>query len=118
MYRKVLKTIFQQDLGIYIVKQCNARVRQVRENIHEREDETNIRYYRDSAIINKRQSYSESVKEVIRIVDTVQEERQYVKEKFPNTYKLINMEVQVNIPGLIKTLAAMKYYYGINHYGL
>ena len=43
---------------------------------------------------------------------------QYVKGKFLNTYELINIEARVNIPGLIKTPSAMKYYYGINYYGL
>ena len=77
-----------------------------------------MRYFGNIILVKQGQPCLGSVNEVIRTIDTMQEEMQYVKEKFPNTYKLINIETRVNILGLIKTLAAMKCYYGINYYGL
>ena len=57
-----------------------------------------------------------SINETIRYVDVTKEERRYIEEKFEAKSNYIDYNTWLDINGLNKTLAACKYYYGINAY--
>ena len=57
-----------------------------------------------------------SMNEIIREIDSVVEERQYLREKFLEKYDLIDITARIDILGLKKIAAAMKYYYRINYF--
>ena len=54
---------------------------------------------------------------MIRIIDTIKEEERYFKEKFPRKEDITNLQARENIKEVSKTVAAFKFYYGINYYG-
>ena len=114
--KKNLKESFRQNPRAYIVKMCDMRVRNVRETIDEREEDSNIRYHRDIVMIEDIM-ISKSTNKLIREIDTIEEEKRYFVKKFPGKEDLINIRVRVNILGLRKTALVIKYYYGMNHYG-
>ena len=78
--------------------------------------DNNIRYYGDTAIKVKGKIVLRSINEMIREVNTVSEERRYLKEKFPGKDDLIDARARIDRPGLKKIVAAMKCYYGMNHF--
>ena len=57
---------------------------------------------------------SKFTNKVIRTIDTIQEEERYFAKKLSSISDLIDLKVQENIPVLMKIVAAMKYYYGMN----
>ena len=56
------------------------------------------------------------INETIRQIDTVEEECNYLKEKFYSKDYLIAIEARDNMRNLLKTVLAIKYYYGLNYY--
>jgi hypothetical protein len=114
--KKNLMESFTQNPGAYIVKMCNMRAIKVRVIIDEREEDSNIRYYGDTAMIIGDDMISKSMNELIREIDAIEEEKRYFAEKFLGKEDLINMRVKVNIPDLKKTASVMKYYYRIKYY--
>ena len=63
--KKNLMESFTQNPGAYIVKMCNMRAIKVREIIDEREEDSNIRYYGDTAMIIGDDMISKSMNELI-----------------------------------------------------
>jgi hypothetical protein len=46
-----LKTTFQQDPGMYMVKQCHKRGNKIRREIESKLEVSNIRYFGDKAVL-------------------------------------------------------------------
>ena len=59
---------------------------------------------------------SKSTNGMIRIIDIINKEERYLREKFPDKYNIIDMQVRENIRGIRKSAAAFTYYYRMNHY--
>ena len=57
-----------------------------------------------------------STNKTIRGMDAIQEEMNYIIMKFSRKYDLIDIRGRVNILRLLKTVVAMKCYYGLNLY--
>ena len=55
--------------------------------------------------------------EIIRIIDAIKKEDRYLREKFLDKYKVIDMQARKNIRGIRKIAAVFKCYYSINQYG-
>ena len=58
----------------------------------------------------------ESANEMIRDINTIQEEKNYIVMTFSGKDDLIDISIRVNIPRILKTIIAIKYYYGLNIY--
>jgi len=78
------------------------RARKVREMIDEREEDLNIRYYRDVVMMIGEEMISRSMNELIWKIDAVEEEKMYFAKKFLGKEDLIDMRVIVNILELKK----------------
>jgi hypothetical protein len=64
----------------------------------------------------KNQLISRSTIETIRIIDTVNEEKRYVREKFTDKEDLINSQARENIKQICTTVSVIKCYHSMNHY--
>jgi len=111
-----LKTTFQQDLGMYMVKQYHKRGNKIRREIESKLEVSNIRYFGDKAVLYWEQPISRLINELIWLIDAISKEERYLKEKFPYTAELIDHWVRENVKGVKKTVAVIKCYYGMNHY--
>ena len=49
--RRNINRTFQQDLGMHMIRMYNRRAREIRENIEERQDDHNIRYYSNNTMM-------------------------------------------------------------------
>ena len=111
-----LKTTFQKDPGMYMVKQCHKRGNKIRREIESKLEVSNIRYFGDKAVLYWGQPISRLINELIWLIDAISKEERYLKEKFPYTAELIDHRVRENVKGMKKIVAVIKCYYGMNHY--
>ena len=71
--KKKIEDLFYQNPGAYMVKMYDKKAREVRERIEEREEDNNIRYYRDIAVKVEGKMVLRSINKMIREVDVVSE---------------------------------------------
>ena len=111
-----LKTTFQQDPGMYMVKQYHKRGNKIRREIESKLEVSNIRYFGDKAVLYWGQPISRLINELIWLIDAISKEERYLKEKFPYTAELIDHRVRENVKGIKKIVAVIKCYYSMNYY--
>ena len=100
-----------------MLKLYDERAWRIHEEIEQREDDNNIRFYRKYRLKYNNKPASRSINELIHWIDATHTEKRYLIKKFLITYDLINTQSRVNIKGISKTPLAMKYYYRLNLYG-
>ena len=62
-----------------------------REEIDKREEDSNIKYFRDKAIEYKEYIISRSTNKMIRMINTINEKERYFKEKFTEKEDVIDL---------------------------
>ena len=96
--------------------ECDRRSKEIRKNIHLRENDTNIRFYGDYIIMKGNEVKSRAIKEVIREIDTKIDEKEYARKKLRDNYNFYNIEVR-NLFTKSKVITSMiKCANGINPY--
>lgn len=105
---------FYQNPEVNLVKECDSKAAEIRLTIDNRTGNTNIRYYRDMAILKNKQ-VTRSTNEMIKAIDAMKEERRYLKENFPGKNDLINKMERVDLKRARMTPSAMKCCHRMNH---
>ena len=54
------------------------------------------------------------INEIVILVDAIEEEDRYIKEKFGDKSDLIDRNIRVNMKEITKIPSAFKYYYRVN----
>ena len=93
------RVTFEQDPGLYIIKYCDLKVKEVWIKVHEKAEKNNIRFYGDYTILYKGNLISSSTNETIRMIDTIEKEQKYIQEKFRINSDFINLWARENITG-------------------
>ena len=60
------------------MSECDRRLKEIRENMHSRENDMNIRFYSDYTIMKGNEVKSRAIKEAIREIDAEIDENEYV----------------------------------------
>ena len=81
-------------------------------------DEYNIRYCNNLVIILENYIILRSASKIIRKIDIIREERNYILIEFSRKKDLIDIRTRVNMQRLLKRIVATKYYYCLNLHGL
>ena len=76
----------------YMLKKCDKEVQKIRENIREKELETNLKFFRQCVVKVKGRVANGSIKEVIRKVDASKTEYEHVKEKIDCNANYVDLE--------------------------
>ena len=94
------------------------KARIVREDVHRNKRNTNIKYWRFYALIQKNNVMLRSIQETIRIIDTKEVERQYGQKKLKYKYEFTNTEARYVFKSNNIVLSITKHAHGYNHFGL
>ena len=79
-------------------------------NIDLKNIDLNIRYYSGYLIKYKNELILRSINEIIRSIDTIEEEKRYAQEKFKYYIDIVDLQVRENMKGLVKIILVYKYY--------
>ena len=107
---------FQQDPGMHMVQYCNERAKNIREAIDERHEKHNIRCIGDYVVHHKGFIASKLINKTAQTIDTNECEKQYWQKKLEGKEDLIDWKARKAISKIRTLAAAIKCYYGINHY--
>ena len=59
-----------------------------------------IKYYEDSVLLHKGQVITRIINEIIRWIDTIEEENMYIQDKFKDRANFIDKDIRMNIKGI------------------
>ena len=110
--------LFDEEPLKYLLNKCNKDAKDSRDHVYRRSSKTNIKYVGYYAVQVKDNLASNSVKEMIRIIDAKKEMEEYVKAKFPSNYDFIDISTRNVFANKIVTVSMITYSHGFNHYGL
>jgi len=116
-YEKEIR-IYRQQLLKYLIQECDQSTRRTREEIHRRDNISNIKFYGYYSLEQKGLLQSRSINKVIRVVDVREEEDQYIVKKFGHKLDFIDNEARNAFQMNKVTTPIIKYTYGINPYGV
>ena len=102
----------------YMLKICNNEARQIREEIEMKEAVTNIKFIGKCAVKVKENIANGSIKEVIRKVDAIEMENNYIKEKFRCNSEYVDCKARNALPANKVTSLAIKCANGHDPHGL
>ena len=102
----------------YLIKRCDYNMKEIRINLHRKDNETNIKYVGYYAVKIKGKITTNLVKELIRIADGKQAIEEYVRDKFLNNYNFIDSEARSIFGNKRVTASMISCSYGYNHYGI
>ena len=99
------------------MKKYSLEAKNVMKEINIKQGETNIKYYRISALMLEKDVIDKLVQDTIRINDAMRSEEEYIEEKCPEATQYIDMHARnVFYKGCI--LLMLKCVYGQNAYGM
>ena len=94
------------------------KARKTREEIGNRVNKSNIKFYRCYGLQREGIVQSRSIKEAIRIIDAREEEKKYIEKKFEYKADFIDIEARNSFQTNKVTTSIIKCAYRYNHYGL
>ena len=75
------KSTYQQNPLQWLVCKCNRRLREIRETIYLKENETNIKFYEMYTLMKGKVVKSRAIKEAIREIDAEMAKKEYAGKK-------------------------------------
>lgn len=96
----------------------NADLRKTREEISAKTNENNMKFYGSYSKTRKGELQSKAIKEVIRIIDTRENEEEYAKNKCRYRKDFICMKARNAFATGKASTSMIKCAHGFNHYGL
>jgi len=109
---------YQENPIKHIIRECDKEARRTREQISTKPSCTNIKFEGRYCLRRDGKIQSRAIKEIIRIADAREEEKEYAKEKFNHRAEFIDMEARNAFSTGEVTTAMIKLAHGFNHYGL
>ena len=110
--------LYQRNQLKHLIRQCDQRAKKKREGITNEMNITNVKYYGIYNIHKDGIPQMRSIKEVIRIIDATQEERNHIRRKYGYKEEFIDIEARNAFIGNKVTTSMIKCANGFNHYGL
>jgi len=108
---------YRQQPTKHLLRECDKRSKSVRENMHRKEQTTNIRFYGNYCIKQNNEVKLKSVNEILRIHDARESEQEYCRKKLGYKYDMIDLEARNTFKVGKVTTSMIKCVYGYNHYG-
>ena len=100
------------------MRDCDRRARKTREEISKKTNENNIKFYGSYSVKRKGELQSRAIKEVIRIVDAREKEKEHALKKHGCKKEFVDMEARNDFKIGKVTTSMIKCAHGHNHYGL
>ena len=95
---------------------CHRKANVVQKNIYRYQHNANTKYFGEYALIQDDKLAIRSIAETFRIIDAIDEEKNYIKEKYPVYYKLIDQKARNCFNVGSTTISMIKCSYSFNHY--
>jgi len=102
----------------HLIKRYNHNAKEIRINLHRKDNETNIKYVGYYVVKIKGKITTNSVKELIRIANGRQAMEEYLKDKFSNNHNFIDGGARNVFSNKRVTVSIISCSHGYNHYGI
>jgi len=102
----------------HLIRECDMKAKKEREDVMNRDRDTNIKYYGSYALKKENVVLSRSIQESVRIIDSKKAEKEYGREKMKYKYNFVDADVRNAFNSKKVTTSMMTCAHGFNHYGL